>query len=260
MIHSRKTRDAIESCRPGSADLAAPEMAKLAAEVEQDPAIRAEYERVQRQDGTVARAFEQVPIPEGLPQRLLAALAASADSASSAQVMNATEETILPAAPPAPVTSRRWWIASISVAATALIATGLCAWWFWKTPLTSDQLAQKAQQWTDEVLGLNESSWKPFDSAQFPDLHWQPSRQRVMSTSLDPQAYVFDFRSGGNSRLLLFRVKTSQTIPLPNLPYLALSSTGAWRQGAWREGDVIFVAVTNDPRILDWLRRGVEAT
>lgn len=73
----RETRivEAVEACRPGSADVADPGLAFLSAEMAANRGLEIVYERLQRVDARLAAAFHDVPVPEGLAERLLAALA-----------------------------------------------------------------------------------------------------------------------------------------------------------------------------------------
>src|SRR5690349_13499570 len=80
-------REQIDACRPGSRDLAAPELAELSRALELDADVAAEFARSQTFDGAVTRALVDVPVPERLVDRLLAAVA----DASSAEPPRAAE-------------------------------------------------------------------------------------------------------------------------------------------------------------------------
>ena len=69
--------EAIEACRPGSNDLSDPGLAFLATELAARAELDDAYERLQRLDAMLAVAFKDVPVPEGLGQRILARLAAA---------------------------------------------------------------------------------------------------------------------------------------------------------------------------------------
>jgi hypothetical protein len=75
-IRDERIVEALDACRPGSADVANPELALLAAEMAGDRELEHLYERLQRTDARLAAAFQDVPVPEGLADRLLASLAA----------------------------------------------------------------------------------------------------------------------------------------------------------------------------------------
>ena len=73
--HDERLLEALEACRPGSADLSDPALAHLAAEIAVDPALERLYERLQQIDARVAAAFQEVPVPAGLAERISERLA-----------------------------------------------------------------------------------------------------------------------------------------------------------------------------------------
>ena len=77
----RRIIEGIESCRPGSDDLLAPELADVAQCIEFDSQAGDAYQRAQKWDASVSRAMEQVEVPAGLSERILAALGQQAETA-----------------------------------------------------------------------------------------------------------------------------------------------------------------------------------
>jgi len=75
-------RTRLESCRPGSDDLQAPEMSDVVRHLEADAAARSVYQSLQQWDSKVQGAMEEIPLPPGLADRLLARLRASAPQAA----------------------------------------------------------------------------------------------------------------------------------------------------------------------------------
>ncbi len=73
-----RLREMIDACRPESADLALPELAEARAELERDAVLRRQARRAEQFDRTVAAAMQDVAVPAGLQDRLMAALAAGA--------------------------------------------------------------------------------------------------------------------------------------------------------------------------------------
>jgi hypothetical protein len=69
--------EALEACRPGSEDLYDPSLAFLVAELAAHPQLDQLYERLQRLDAKLARAYRDVPVPEGLARRIVARLEAA---------------------------------------------------------------------------------------------------------------------------------------------------------------------------------------
>ncbi|NQU22190.1 MAG: hypothetical protein HQ567_12980 [Candidatus Nealsonbacteria bacterium] len=68
--------EAIEACR-GSDDVADPALTPLAERLSDDPQLAELYERLQQTDASITEAFCDVPVPEGLDQRILERLAAA---------------------------------------------------------------------------------------------------------------------------------------------------------------------------------------
>ncbi len=66
---------AIEACRPQSDDLSEPDLAFLAAELVSNPQLEDAFKRIQKADLAIGRVFRDVPVPEGLADRLLVRLA-----------------------------------------------------------------------------------------------------------------------------------------------------------------------------------------
>ena len=75
----RQLLERIDACRPGSEDLHDPALSPLADELAESRAKRDLYDRVQAFDGAIGEALEDVSVPEGLSERLLARLAVEAD-------------------------------------------------------------------------------------------------------------------------------------------------------------------------------------
>src|SRR5688572_11232473 len=71
----RELLERIDACRPGSDDLHDPRLAPLADELAESPIKRDLYQRVQALDAVIGEAIDDVPLPAGLSERLLASLA-----------------------------------------------------------------------------------------------------------------------------------------------------------------------------------------
>lgn len=250
--------EALESCRPGHDDLARPEMEALRAQLQQDPQLRATFERTQQSDAAIGRAMREVPVPEGLEARLLEALAAARQPApAELAARDVTAAAVSVTRRSTERGSRRGWLAASLAAAAALL---LAAWLAWPQPTaTPQQLALQAQAWT-ESLPAEAGEWQAFDEQRFPTLAWRSARWRTMRTKLDPRAVVFDFPRRGDERLVVYRLHTTRDLGLPSLPYQPLTTTGKWRVGAWQESEYVFVAVTNRPALLDGFRARLAPT
>jgi len=66
--------DMIDAARPASDDMALPEFARAAARSRQNPQVRAISQRSQRLDLAIGDALQDLPVPTGAVERLLAAL------------------------------------------------------------------------------------------------------------------------------------------------------------------------------------------
>jgi hypothetical protein len=74
-INDPRLIKAIEACRPQSDDLSEPDLAFLAAELAGNAQLEAAFDWVQTTDAAIGRTFRDVPVPEGLADRLLVRLA-----------------------------------------------------------------------------------------------------------------------------------------------------------------------------------------
>lgn len=113
-IRDERILEAIEACRPGSDDVADPALAYLADQLATDPQLADLYQRLQQVDGRLAAGFRDVPVPDGLEQRLLDHLAAARRSeAAEAEQSEETpaDEPAVPASPRPKYYSRRWLLA-----------------------------------------------------------------------------------------------------------------------------------------------------
>jgi len=257
----KRTREAIEACRPHSDDLASPEMRQVADEIERDPESRVLYARVQQWDSAITAAIQSGSVPAGLESRLLAALGVeesnSADEHSTvaspdrqARPSIAAEVTLapppsdepavsLPASEPSSWSRRRWLAACASVAATMVVAAFLNAWLRDRSPLP---LEDEAVTWVDQLSpGWQDISRAP---AGFPvpaallaaPISWQWMEQGRLGV-----AYQVETAAG--VRATLFVVKSSRP-DLPNSPpAMPQSTTGGRAIGYWRAGDQICVLV-----------------
>ena len=151
---SRPIREQIDACRPGSDDLALPELAELAAAVEQDGALAAELARSQRFDQAVSVAMHELPVPAGLMERVLAATSAHQAEANKPSP-----------APPAEAEaargrwSRRRWLA-LAGSLAVLVLVAVTAWQFFRGPartVTREELSLAVANWDEAVLV---NAWK----------------------------------------------------------------------------------------------------
>lgn len=136
----RQLNEALEACRPGSADLVSePGLCFLVSELAANPELDARYERLQRLDGQVAAAFVQVPVPADLAERILARCAAEVEVAGPKIAVVTSPPTLPPRHP------RRWAVLTGLAVAASLLAL---AWLGTseRPPLSKEALLQEANR------------------------------------------------------------------------------------------------------------------
>jgi len=254
--------EAMEACRPASDDCADPALASLAAKMESDPALRDLYTRLQRVDSVVGDAFRDVPVPDGLAERIMQRLA----SARGGPVASAVEAAAEPAATEEPAAatagrrervSRRWLLAGAGVVSTVLAASVLVAVFFpWPEPepYTRSQVWELAIEFSageadvvGELISVAQPPGEyPFsrDVLPLPDIRW-----RRIEGFLGCQGVAYDMLGEGGTAATLYVVECSvpdlPSLPPPLGPSLATGgrSVAAWQSG--ESGELLYVLVVH---------------
>jgi hypothetical protein len=130
-MDSRTALERLDAVRPGSDDLALPDLAEAGEVLLRDSEVAAEFERRQALDVRIAAAMHDVPVPTGLKERLLAQL----PLAESVAV-----------APARTRVSRRHVLALLSGVAASVLAAGV----YWVAnaqpqPVSVEQLRETAE-------------------------------------------------------------------------------------------------------------------
>ena len=73
-IQKLNAAEAMEACRPGHADLDSPEMEGVVVEMVAHRRLEERFARLQQLDGVIADVVQNVPVPEGLTDRVLTML------------------------------------------------------------------------------------------------------------------------------------------------------------------------------------------
>ena len=238
---------AIDACRPGSDDECAPEMAELAAELQRNPQLAQAFASAQRFDMQVAEALDDVPLPEGFEQRLLAAL-----SFNSARTPLAVESVASSAPAPEPSarvpfaprpSQRRWIVGALAAAAAVVIG----AWLAWpRNQLTAESLPVAAQQWFLDFEPAT-ASWQSTaitNGYTFPvnDLGARRPRWTAVRTADGYYLAAYDL-STPTVRAYLF-VLDGGPEGLPSQPPAAPQrSTGQQTVAVWRAGGLSYALV-----------------
>jgi hypothetical protein len=230
-IHDERIIEAIEVYRRGD------DLSSVSAEL--DPAAAELMRRIQETDEVISVAFKDVPMPEGLAERLLDRLATSAEVAAVE-----LPEVVRPKR-----VSRRWAVAGctlLTVAAGLLVAAWIGS--------------NNAPTWSEgKVLA---ASIKFFNSDQAgggyslaeakPPGAYLPSRDILLTSGtkwrriegfLGRKGVAYDLSGQGGSFATLYVVKRTVS-GLPSLPPRSpRCNTGGVSTAAWQEGDLLYVLV-----------------
>jgi len=246
-----RIREAMEACRPGTDDLRDPDLAFLADRMTASPQLRGTFERLQHWDEKVRDVFGEIPVPEGLADRILAGLASTPGAPASPDPDEAAKPSL--AEPAAWRASRRRILAlfgGLSAAAAALL--GFALWPESPPALTPADVSQWARsQFPDEVsqpghlVAENPPSsdfpaGPDFDLARFPRMKWR----WIKFHGYDGVAY--DLRSTPGRRATLYVVRCV----VPDLPAIPPPPefTGDLATGVWQSGALLYVLAVEGPR------------
>lgn len=262
-MDEKKIREAIDVCRPGSNDLSEPELAWLGEQLEQDAEAAKLYQRIQRLDAALGEAVrsDEVTPPEGLAERLLAALgqspaalhaadlsepAAESDEEAATGAAAEAEPAVSPAESSQATWSRRWWLAVAAMAACLLLAAAV-AWRLWQPDAigSAEELAERAPQWSEQLIA---GDWEPVSAEIERRFPLDPSVSRAVqayqpvetSYTLDAVAYSYSRRHDA----VLFVLRTGHGEMLPGTPARPLSSYQGgrrWFVGAWKRDGLVYV-------------------
>jgi hypothetical protein len=247
-------REGIEACRPASDDLQSPDMTDVARAVQDDPEARLAYERVQQWDAAMAQSMDQVGVPAGLAERILARLRSAAGETSllagavapASDNGEATLEVRVATAPTRAGWSRRHWVgAAVSgiVAAALVIAVG-----YWLQPDSDLPFDLLADQWAGQLSNdWQQAARAPRDFAPPATVLVSPGRWQWIDrfTTVPVVAYELVHHK---ERAMLYVAKTTR----PNLPgappQRPQSNTGGRAIAWWQSGSHVYVLVVDDER------------
>ena len=241
--------ESIEACRPGSDDIAAPDMVDVARHIQQHPQVRLHYERVQEWDTAVSATMEEVGVPEGLAERILDRLRSQAAvststtrSSGSPPPVEDSAALMLPSQVLASRWSRRQWLAGFTaIAATILVAAFLTVWF----PGDRDvPLEDIAEGWLEE-LGAN---WQDAEQAprefRLPGaITASPTGWQWLAKHSSAQGVVYQLqdRAGATGHLFVVRLTRAGLPATP--PSSPQSNTAGKAVGYWQTGDTVYVLV-----------------
>jgi hypothetical protein len=249
-------REQIDACRPGSGDLALPQLAELALAARQDASVADELARSQRYDSAVAAAMHDVPISAGLLERLLTATKDAAQGMTAPATDAAAVS--LPAVRQRGRILRRWLLAGGSA---LVLALGVGLYQGLRPPRTvkEAELGGAVESWLTQ---LQPSLWRSLASGKYPPefppdpsvsatpRQWQAlnSSQNGWSASLA----AVDIAPAGRPRAVLFVIRSSATFKVPTLPLAAsgLPLSKGMKATAWQRtsSSVLYVLAVEEVR------------
>ena len=265
-IRDGRIIEAIEVCRPGRDDAGDPVLTQLSAQLASDPELAEQFERLQRLDANLGAAFQDVPVPEGLDQRLLARL----EAARAQQITPESEDDVLQAACPTAVrtrrVSRRWLLVGGGVASVAaVLAIAATIYLYNVQPYTESSVLVgsldffKAEPTVPGNLVRSEPPPEayPFSRAvgRVPKMRWRPIRGFLGRAGVAYEIPVCE-----RTTLYVVQRKVADLAARP--PLRPQRDTGGYAAAAWQEGDLLYVLVVhgnNSPAVyrgLIDLRRG----
>jgi hypothetical protein len=248
-MESDRLQEWIEASRPsqgGDDDcgLAAAEALALHQAAE-DPAIAARLARVHGWDAAICGEMEEIPIPDGLADRINAAVQ-----------RELTPQPAVTKAAPLPSPSRRRWL-TIAMGSAAALLIAVSGWYWGQRPteLTAERLQQLAAEMRD-VADAQEVAWQDDVSAAPLATHpvdtslvAQPWRWRRQATSLDRQAVVYDLsHTRRNMRLVVMQANVASDLT-SRAPTTPQSTTGGVCVGLWQRDGLVYALVVegNEP-------------
>lgn len=262
-MDAQRLRELLEARFPAAAGwegagLSADETQQLEAAAAEDPALAAELARIEAWDLELDQAFQDLPIPANLADRLLVAVQAPAplaETVSAATLSSAPESaaTIVVAAqqPLTTARPRRVWLAVAGgLALVTVVAVGLQ----FLPPLSQTIIAESLlAEARTLVQGLDEEAWQSdLQSSQLSDhptatgaLLARPQRWQHLNSSLDRQTIVYDLVGAGRKRamLLVMRSPGAQSTLASFPARTPESTTEGFSLGAWQQGDLVYVLV-----------------
>jgi hypothetical protein len=241
--------EAIEACRPQSDDLSQPDLAFLAAELAGDAQLQETFERIQKTDVAIGRVLRDVPVPEGLADRLLVRLA----EARQVEATKVLADTVLAETADRRLRRRSAMLGMAALAAAAAIflafLPNLRTRAFSLAEIQREVMARFQADLEQKPLGQPVSpsaSLKAFPVSQ--DLIANLGvRWRAVSGLLGGKAIAYDLTLPDGTRATLYVVHPQSGLPpLPNsppptpTPMTQRRSIAVW-QKATPNGNVLYV-------------------
>ena len=263
--------EALESCRPDGQDLSDPALAGLAVELAANPQLQDLAGRLRQFDATIAAAFQDVPVPPGLKERLLRHLEEErskgsfqhlppspptplpqAGEGSFETALNAAFQRAMPAGNlphdrrlPARI-SRRWLVAAVAAfgAAAAILVAALLHIGGGKrateSELLEDAIALFHNQGAEATKPLPAPDDYPLSQSvvQVRGMRWRPVSGVAGCSGV---AYDIALPGGGQAMLLVIRGTAANLPARP--PSVPAQTTFGCSASAWQEDGLLYVLV-----------------
>jgi hypothetical protein len=245
--------EALDAYRPDSDEPPDGEMAFLKKQLETDGRLRAALARVQHLDARVAAAFHDVPIPQGMAERILANVAVEA------AMTGPSLDEMPPAAPGGSRAStvatprRRRWVVATAVSA-ALAASLLFLAFVWHGPSDELTVSETLQHARDHFTSHSSQGWRLVAAEPAPR-QLRPSRFVIAGPSLRWRSVEFVGREGaayqitipGRAPAMLYVVPGSIARAAPTPPMDPVTTQGL-STGVWSERGLVYVLVVAGDR------------
>lgn len=249
--------EAIEACRPGSEDLSNAELAALADGMASDPQLRTVYDKLKQTDVVLGEAFHDVPVPDGLANRIVDRLASArqtlvppvdpaATEASAAELPSAVAKCggLLP---------RRWALGAGGLAVAGSVLAAFVIWGGSEEPLTGGSVERAAVELFDEEGNPPPggtaivAKWRHQSCSISPAIIQPPNARWRPVAFLGRRGVAYDLTAPGRPRATLYVIKRA----VPNLgvfpPFRPPFNSQNRCAAAWQSDDLLYVLVVDGP-------------
>lgn len=240
--------EAIECCRGKSEDLALEEMALLAERLRGDKKLAEQFQRLQQLDAKIADAFPDVPVPDGLAERLVARLREEESAREKVATDKESSQPTLRRPNLRGPHRRTAWVAALLATAAAVLLVVRQDWFTApEQPLTVGELRMAASDWYEPIQ--EKDDWRalppPEGYAISPRVNLRARRWTHFSGAGDGIAYDLS-PPGSRHGTYLLVVRSVVKGLVPNPPRKPL-----WTQGRgiaeWQSGELAYVLVVEGP-------------